>query len=56
MNHTSSTIFKMTYVFWNSATDEEIDVEADGFEEAAHIMFGDGEYDYNEWQLIESHN
>ena len=39
------------YTFWNPTTEEEIDIEADGFEEASHIMFGDGEYDHNEWEL-----
>ena len=40
------------YEFWNESTDETIVVEADGFEEASNIMFGDGEYDYMDWKLI----
>ena len=39
------------YTFYDSVSDTDIDVEADGFEEASHIMFGDGEYDHNEWEL-----
>ena len=47
----------MIWVFYNEKTDEEIDVEADGFEEASNIMFGgDDPLDYNEWRLIDSHN
>jgi hypothetical protein len=36
------------------ASDEgdSIEVEAEGFEEASHLMFGDGEYDHNEWRLV----
>ena len=40
------------YEFWNESTDETIEVEADSFEEAAHIMFGDGEYDCKDWELM----
>ena len=40
------------YEFWNESTDETIEVEFDGFEEASNIMFGDGEYDYMDWKLI----
>ena len=39
------------YTFWNPTTEEEIDIEADGFEEASNIMFGEWEYDYKEWEL-----
>lgn len=33
------------YTFYDSVSDTDIDVEADGFEEASYIMFSDSEYD-----------
>ena len=46
-----------TYTWWNRNTDEQVEVEAGGFEEASNIMFGDlgngsEPYDYNEWELL----
>jgi hypothetical protein len=41
-----------TYEFWNESADETIEIEADGFEEASTIMFGDGEYDSKDWTLL----
>ena len=40
------------YEFYNESTDETIEVEADSFEEASHIMFGDDEYDSSDWELV----
>ena len=39
---------------WEFQNDEgdSIEVEAEGFEEASNLMFGDGEYDHNEWRLV----
>ena len=44
------------WTFYNATLDEEVDVEAEGFDEACNIMFGDlGDgtepYDYHEWEL-----
>jgi hypothetical protein len=41
-----------TYEFWNESADETIEIEAEGFEEASNIMFGDGEYDSKDWTLL----
>ena len=46
-----------TYTWWNKDTDEHVEVEAEGFEEASNLMFGDlGDgtepYDYHEWELL----
>jgi len=41
-----------TYEFWNATDEEFVEVDADGFEEACYIMFGDGEYDYHHWELF----
>ena len=46
----------MTYIFISNTTGDQVEVEADGFEEASNIMFGDlGDgtepYDYNEYEL-----
>ena len=48
----------MYWTFQSNKTGDEVTVEADGFEEAAHLMFGDlGDgiepYDYNEYEFIE---
>ena len=44
-----------TYVFVSNLTGDEVEVDAGGFEEASHIMFGhDGitdPYDYTEYEL-----
>ena len=45
-----------TYTFISNITGDEIEVDADGFEEASNIMFGDlGDgtepYDYHEYEL-----
>ena len=49
---------KLTFTFYDYITDTEIDIEADGFEEATHIMFGDDDYDPNTCELthIEENN
>ena len=45
----------MFWLFTSNKTGEEIIVEADGFEEACHLMFGgDDAYDYHEYELTES--
>lgn len=46
------------WTFLNETTGEEVEVEAEGFEEASHLMFGDhGDdsevYDYKDFTLIE---
>ena len=40
------------YEFYNELTDDTVEVEADGFEEASYLMFGDGEYDPSDWKLV----
>ena len=47
-----------TYTFMSNITGDEIEVDADGFEEASNIMFGDlGDgsepYDYHEYELTQ---
>ena len=45
----------MTWEFWNRHTDETIEVEADGFDEACYILFNcdeDPDIDPSEWELI----
>ena len=49
----------MYWVFRSNKTGDEVTVEADGFEEASNIMFGDLDdgtepYDYHEYEFIES--
>jgi len=48
----------MYWLFRSNKTQDEVVVEADGFEEASNIMFGydidDEPYDYLEYELIES--
>ena len=41
-----------TWEFWNQHTDETIEVDAEGFEEACHIAFGDWDYDYRDFELV----
>ena len=41
-----------TWEFWNRHTDEEVEVDADGFDEACHILFSDPDIDPSEWELI----
>ena len=41
-----------TYEFYNQNTDETVEVDADGFEEACHLMFGDWDYDYRDFELV----
>jgi len=43
---------KFIYTFWDCASECDIDVEADGFEEASYIMFSDNEYDPNECEMV----
>ena len=40
------------YEFRSNITEEVIEVIADTFDEASHIMYGDDEYDPNEWELV----
>ena len=40
------------YEFCSNITGDTVEVDADTFDEAAHIMYGDGEYDPNEWELV----
>ncbi len=44
----------MAIIEWEFQNDDgdSIEVEAEGWEEASNLMFGDGEYDYNEWRLV----
>ena len=49
---------KKLWTFTSEETGEEVSVEAEGFEEASHLMFGDhGDgvepYDYKEYILSE---
>ena len=49
----------MYWLFRSNKTNDEVMVEADGFEEASNIMFGDWDdgtepYDYHEYELVES--
>ena len=42
-------------MFRSNITGDEVEVEAEGFDEASNIMFGEGDtppYDYNEYELI----
>ena len=46
----------MNYIFISNTTGDTVEIEADGFEEASNIMFGDlGDgtepYDYHEYEL-----
>ncbi len=41
-----------TYEFWNQLTGETLEVEATGFEHASYELFGELDYDYNDWELL----
>ena len=38
--------------FWNQKIEKTVEVEASCLDEASNIMFGDGEYDPNNWKLV----
>ena len=40
------------YSFLNQKIERTVEVEASCFDEASKIMFGDGEYDPNDWKLV----
>ena len=40
------------YSFLNRKNERTVEVEAACFDEASNIMFGDGEYDPNDWKLV----
>ena len=40
------------YSFYNKKKDRTVEVETSCFDEASNIMFGDGEYDPNDWKLV----
>ena len=40
------------YSFWNQKIEKTVEVEASCLDEASNIMFGDGEYDPNNWKLF----
>ena len=40
------------YSFLNQKIDKTVEVESSCLEEASNIMFGDGEYDPNDWKLV----
>lgn len=40
------------YSFLNQKIERTVEVEASCFDEASNIMFGDGEYDPNDWKLV----
>ena len=49
----------MFWTFTSNRTGDEVTVEAEGFEEASNLMFGDLKdgtepYDYHEYELTES--
>jgi hypothetical protein len=44
----------MYWTFINHNDGDEVTVEAEGFDEACHIMFGDDTYDYHLYELSES--
>ncbi len=49
----------MYWTFINKDDGDEVTVEADGFEEASNLMFGDlndgtKPYDYHQYELLES--
>ena len=45
-----------SYEFFNPETDESIEVEAQGFENACHILFHEWEYPTKEWELIATYD
>ena len=40
------------YSFLNQKAEKTVEVEASCLDEASNIMFGDGEYDPNDWKLV----
>ena len=40
------------YTFSNQKSNQTVEVEAASLDEASSIMFGDGEYDPNNWRLV----
>ena len=44
----------MYWTFINHNDGDEVTVEAEGFDEACNIMFGDDTYDYHLYELSES--
>ena len=45
---------KRLWTFINESTDQEVMVEAEGFEEACNLMFGPPDaLDYNDYSLLE---
>ena len=40
------------YEFYNEVTGETVEVDADSFDEASNIMFGDDEYNPSDWELV----
>ena len=40
------------YTFHQSKNQIAVEVEASSFDDASNIMFGDGEYDPNDWKLV----
>ena len=40
------------YTFSNQKVETTVEVEASCLDEASNIMFGDGEYDPNDWKLV----
>ena len=40
------------YSFLNQRIEQTVEVEASCLDEASSVMFGDGEYDPNDWKLI----
>ena len=44
----------MYWTFINHTDGDEATVEAEGFDEACHIMFRDDTYDYHLYELSES--
>ena len=54
MTHGTITSVEPTNMIeWEFQNEEgdSIEVEADGFDEACNLMFGEGEYDPSEWRL-----
>ena len=49
----------MIWIFRSNKTGDQVEVQADGFEEASNLMFGDMNdgtepYDYHEYEFIET--
>ena len=47
------------FIFVNTNDGEEVMVEAEGFDHACHLLFGQGDkfdLDYHEWELSEVEN